>query len=309
MKIRHYLVTVAVGSLFVAGCGASNSTTESSDTANAEGTGKYEEPVLSPVNDQLYMSVLHQMLYPPQAETDALRQVLKAGIARCMQKKGFTYVEAPGTNYVLTPQMDEADVNYVYEYLSPESAQKHGVSSAGFDISFLPLPPQYDDPAWEEALDGKKNDDSDDGCKGEAAKQLPALSKMRGLIGQVAKLNRESFASVDAARESVKAEFEPKWASCMKEKGFAQFRNFDSVSYRDGQEGVYWRTQGGPPSPAEVAVATASGECMLSTGYLKEVSYKSAVASNKAVAKKPGFITEYKKVHKELIDQVQKKLK
>ncbi|MDU0968997.1 MAG: hypothetical protein E7A79_07910 [Actinomycetaceae bacterium] len=124
---------------------------------------------------------------------------------------------------------------------------------------------------------------------------------MTQLQDQANTLNNEA---ADATAAQRKQAAKP-WAACMAKAGYPQYHSPDGLSYPDGDpdSGELWPDP--RPNAEEIAVAQASGRCMISTGYLEKVSKAKAIAAHKRIAKKPGLITEWKKLHDEEVKVAQ----
>lgn len=212
-----------------------------------------------------------------------------------MSEKGYTYTDPLNYDEGFADDMDEAAIEGVYSYISPENAALYGVSTPSFALSIKKTQADSSLPkGYLDAITGK--DEKDLGCMGKGFEIFgKADEKQRQLIQSVAEMQLK--ASEQA--EPLRLKLEKKWAACMADAGLSQYTTIEKVSMENGGEEPWPQ---GAPSAEQVKVAKTSGECMISTGYLEEYSKHQAQIGHAYAQKNPGLITEWKKVHQAQIE-------
>ncbi|MDO4613798.1 MAG: hypothetical protein Q4B10_07005 [Actinomycetaceae bacterium] len=219
-----------------------------------------------------------------------------------MSEKGYTYTDPLNYDEGFADDMDEAAIEGVYSYNSPENAALYGVSTPSFALS---IKKSKADPSLPEGyldtLVGK--DEKDLGCMGKGFEIFGNTDeRKRQLTQSVAEIRLKVL---DQA-EPLRLKLEKKWAACMADAGLSQYTTIEKIATKDGGEELW---PDGDPSAEQVKVAKTSGECMISTGYLEEYSKHQAQIGHAYAQKNPGVITEWKKVHQAEIEAATASLK
>lgn len=263
-------------------------------------------PRESRVQPHLYMSEADIIMYPDQADTDAIAAALEAFGTRCMTERGFGGVASAGRDVAAVQRVhEEAAIRDVYGYVPPEDAPKQGVTARGWYESMTRNDDAAPSPAYKEALHGQtvNGHPTPDSCQGQAiARFLPHYDRFLQINSEIEKLNLQ--VENDSAYKKVEADATQRWAACMAQAGYSQFKTVESLSSPTGDENsnVGWPAPN--PGPEEVAVARASSTCMIDTRYLEDVSRANAQAVHRLIAKKPGLITEWQKLRRAQVDAV-----
>lgn len=264
------------------------------------------QPPRAAINPHIYVSELDIIQYPPQAETNILAAAVQAEVARCMKAKGFELdTNEPGFDVSLTDDLPEVDLERVYTYFSPQSAAVYGTSSKELTDSNRVADQEMSHPSpYIDALLGPAGT-KELGCKTDSKnKVLIHRAKMEKLFNQIAQLG---IRAENLSKPYQKAA-EKKWAACMAAKGLPSYRTVEGLFYKNGKVQDESRWSLNNHTLEEIHVATVSGKCMVESGYLEAVSKFQAQAVHTLIAKKPGVITEWQKLHKEQVEHAKKQL-
>ena len=254
-------------------------------------------PSKSAVNSHIYLSETNAILYPPQAETNQLRNAYYAAVTSCMQKQGFSYTPTDANSPSLDLiSMNEKAIENVYEYVSEEDAVKYGVAAPGWYDQNAKAPDDKISSPEDRALYGDENSKNPSGCVNEAMKEvLPKYKRMVELEQEATNISVQAADAISTTKYKAAAA----WNKCMKNEGYTQFLSPSSLSSPKGDEAPDMSWPAPNPGIEEIKATQAASRCMLSTRYLEKVSKAEALAVHKILAKKPGLIAEWQELRQD----------